>query len=68
MLDYRYENIRVSYIMPGSVETAFGSGAAAHASWKIAPEDVAEMVTGLLRMPERTLVSRVEMRPLKPMK
>src|SRR5882724_1803147 len=67
MLDYRYENIRVSYIMPGSVDTAFGSGAA-HAGWKIAPEDVAEVVTGLLRMPERTLVSRVEMRPLKPMK
>ena len=68
MLDYRYENIRVSYIMPGSVDTAFGSGAAAHAGWKIAPEDVAEVVTDLLRMPERTLVSRVEMRPLKPMK
>ena len=68
MLDYRYENIRVSYIMPGSVDTAFGSGAAARAGWKIAPEDVAEVVTGLLRMPERTLVSRVEMRPLKPMK
>lgn len=68
MLDYRYENVRVSYIMPGSVDTAFASGAAAHAGWKIAPEDVAEVVTGLLRMPERTLVSRVEMRPLKPMK
>jgi NADP-dependent 3-hydroxy acid dehydrogenase YdfG len=53
--------------MPGSVDTAFGSGAA-HTGWKIAPEDVAEVVTGLLRMPERTLVSRVEMRPLKPMK
>ena len=68
MLDYRYENVKVSYIMPGSVDTAFGSGAAAHAGWKIAPEDVAEVVMGLLRMPERTLVSRVEMRPLKPMK
>jgi 3-oxoacyl-[acyl-carrier protein] reductase len=68
MLDYRYENVKVSYIMPGSVDTAFGAGAAAHAGWKIAPEDVAEVVAGLLRMPERTLVSRVEMRPLKPMK
>jgi len=68
MLDYRYENIRVSYIMPGSVDTKFGSGAGANADWKIAPEDVAEVVTGLLRMPERTLVSRVEMRPLKPKK
>jgi 3-oxoacyl-[acyl-carrier protein] reductase len=69
MLDYRYENVKVSYIMPGSVNTEFGSGPAAQAgSWKIAPEDVAEIVMGLLRMPERTLVSRVEVRPLKPMK
>jgi NAD(P)-dependent dehydrogenase (short-subunit alcohol dehydrogenase family) len=68
MLDYRYENVKVSYIMPGSVDTKFGPGDEAHAGWKIAPEDVAEVVTSLLRMPERTLVSRVEMRPLKPMK
>jgi len=69
MLDYRYENIRVSYIMPGSVDTEFGpGGAATDADWKISPEDVAEVVVNLLRMPERTLVSRVEMRPLKPKK
>jgi 3-oxoacyl-[acyl-carrier protein] reductase len=68
MLDYRYENVRVSYIMPGSVDTEFASGAAGHADWKIAPADVAEVVAGLLRIPERTLVSRVEMRPLKPKK
>jgi 3-oxoacyl-[acyl-carrier protein] reductase len=68
MLDHRYDNVRVSYIMPGSVDTEFTSGAGEHAKWKIAPADVAEVVTGLLRMPERTLVSRVEMRPLKPPK
>jgi len=68
MLDHRYENVRVSYIMPGSVDTKFGTGSAAHADWKIAPADVAEVVLSLLRMPERTLVSRVEMRPLKPRK
>jgi 3-oxoacyl-[acyl-carrier protein] reductase len=67
MLDHRYDDVRVSYIMPGSVDTEFGS-AAAHADWKIAPEDVAEVVVSLLRMPPRTLVSRVEMRPLKPRK
>src|SRR3984893_7390631 len=26
MLDHRYENVRVSYVMPGSVDTKFGSG------------------------------------------
>jgi NAD(P)-dependent dehydrogenase (short-subunit alcohol dehydrogenase family) len=67
MQDLRYENIRVSYIMPGSVDTDFSPGSG-RAEWKIAPEDVAEVVLSLLRMPERTLVSRVEMRPSKPKK
>jgi NADP-dependent 3-hydroxy acid dehydrogenase YdfG len=57
----------VSYIMPGSVDTEFGSFSAP-ADWKIAPQDVAQVVLALLRMPERTLVSRVEMRPSKPRK
>ncbi len=68
MVDHRYDNVRVSYIMPGSVDTEFGSGGGAGADWKIAPADVAEVVVNLLRMPQRTLVSRVEMRPLKPKK
>ena len=68
MLDHRYDNVRVSYIMPGSVDTEFGSGKAGEAEWKIAPSDVAEVVSALLRLPERTLVSRIEMRPLKPRK
>ena len=66
MMDYRQEGVRVSYIMPGSVATEFGSSG--RAAWKIAPEDVAEVVVTLLRMPERTTVSRVEMRPSKPPK
>jgi 3-oxoacyl-[acyl-carrier protein] reductase len=66
MLDHRYDNIRVSYIMPGSVSTDFGFGGGA--DWKIAPEDIASIVMALLRMPERTLVSRVEVRPAKPKK
>ncbi|HZQ54274.1 MAG TPA: SDR family oxidoreductase [Bryobacteraceae bacterium] len=69
MLDHRSDNVRVSYIMPGSVDTAFGGERGAqHASWKIAPEDIAEIVLGILRMPERTLISRVEVRPSRPQK
>jgi 3-oxoacyl-[acyl-carrier protein] reductase len=37
-------------------------------SWKIAPEDVADVVEMVLRMPARTMVSRVEMRPSRPRK
>jgi len=66
MLDHRHDNVRVSHIMPGSVDTAFSSGGSAKADWKIAPEDIGEIVLMLLRMPERTLVSRVEVRPAKP--
>ena len=67
MQDLRYQNIRVSYVMPGSVDTGFSSDSAP-TDWKIAPEDVAEVVLNLLRMPNRTLVSRVEIRPSKPKK
>jgi 3-oxoacyl-[acyl-carrier protein] reductase len=67
MLDHRKDNIRVTYVMPGSVDTGF-SPRSASASWKIAPEDVAQVVMDVLAMPERTLISRVEMRPAKPEK
>ena len=66
MLDHRQEGVRVSYVMPGSVATDFGSGSSAN--WKIAPEDIASIVMTLLRTPERTLISRVEVRPAKPPK
>jgi NADP-dependent 3-hydroxy acid dehydrogenase YdfG len=34
----------------------------------IAPEDVAEAVALVLGMPARTMISRVEMRPSRPLK
>ena len=68
MLDHRNDNVRVSYIMPGSVATEFGSGAGSQAAWKIAPQDIADIVIMLLRMPDRTLISRVEVRPSRPPK
>ncbi len=69
MLDHRHDRIRVTTIMPGSVDTDFSPRSAGGPSeWKIAPGDVAEMVIAVLAMPERTLVSRVEMRPSRPPK
>jgi 3-oxoacyl-[acyl-carrier protein] reductase len=71
MLDHRNDNIRVCSILPGSVATEFGADAglrAADTSWMIASEDVAETVLTVLRMPARTMISRVEMRPSRPKK
>ncbi len=66
MQDLRYDGIRVSCIMPGSVATEFGGVAASGRDWKILPEDVARIVTDLLAFPARTLPSRVEVRPSRP--
>lgn len=69
MLDHRNDGIRVSAILPGSVDTHFGGQPGGQRSdWKIAPEDIAAIVLDVLRMPERTLISRVEVRPSRPQK
>ena len=69
MQEVRYDNIRVSYVMPGSVATEFAGGDEAKgADWKTAPEDVADVVRDLLQQNPRSLASRVELRPSKPRK
>ena len=69
MLDHRFDNVGVSYIMPGSVATEFsGQESKSKTDWKIAPEDIAQIVLDILRMPERTLISRIEVRPSRPQK
>lgn len=67
MLDVRHYGIRVSCIMPGSVDTDFsGVSARGPAAWKLQGEDIAEMVMDLLAFHSRALPSRVEMRPSQP--
>jgi 3-oxoacyl-[acyl-carrier protein] reductase len=66
MQEVRYDGIRVSYLMPGSVATAFGRGSEAKAGWALQPADVAAIVIDLLRSPAHALYSRVEMRPSQP--
>jgi NAD(P)-dependent dehydrogenase (short-subunit alcohol dehydrogenase family) len=72
MQEVRYDGIRVSYIMPGSVDTGFGGpnapSATSASTWKIAADDVAAVVLDLLDTPARTLPSRIEMRPSQPKK
>ena|SRR5688572_20431322 len=67
MQEVRHDNIRVSYILPGSVATGFASrGDQGRADWKLAPADVAQVVVDLLSYPARSLPSRVELRPSRP--
>jgi 3-oxoacyl-[acyl-carrier protein] reductase len=67
MLDLRKEGIKVSTIMPGSVATYFGGHIPNDKdAWKIQPEDIGQIVSDLIKMPARTLPSKIEVRPTMP--
>jgi NAD(P)-dependent dehydrogenase (short-subunit alcohol dehydrogenase family) len=66
MQEVRYDGIRVSYIMPGSVSTEFMGRGTAKGDWATTSEDVAQVVLDLLAMPSRSLPSRIELRPSQP--
>lgn len=68
MQDVRYDGIRVSYIMPGSVDTDFAAapGSKPRESWKLTGEDIAKAVVDLYKFPRSALASRIEMRPSQP--
>jgi len=69
MQDVRYDDIRVSYVCPGSVASEFaGNAPDAGAEWKLAPEDIAEVVVDLLHFNPRALPSCIEIRPSRPPK
>jgi 3-oxoacyl-[acyl-carrier protein] reductase len=69
MQEVRHDGIKVSYIMPGSVNTEFGGDTTSDKnSWQLQPADVARVVIDLLNHDERSLPSRVEIRPSKPPK
>ena len=66
MQEVRQDNIRVSYVLPGSVATDFAfRGERGNADWKLTPDDVAQVVMDLVAYPVRSLPSRVELRPAK---
>lgn len=67
MLDLRKYGIKTTTIMPGSVATEFNQHVPGpEDAWKIQPEDIGQMVVDLLKMPERTLPSKIEVRPSFP--
>lgn len=71
MLDLRSHGVRVTTILPGTVDTDFSGPRSKRRSdsdseWKLQPEDVARAVMDLLRYPPRALPSRLELRPTRP--
>ncbi len=67
MQEIRADNIKVSLICPGSVNTYFGGDEPDDEKlWQLQPGDIAQVVLNLLMMDERALPSKIEIRPSKP--
>ena len=69
MLDVRYDDVRVSLVMPGSVNTRFRDHEQhTGRTWKLEADDCAAAVMQTLSYPKEAHVSRIEMRPSQPKK
>lgn len=69
MQEVRQDEIKVSYICPGSVNTEFGGDEPSdEKAWQLQSEDIAQTVLNLLKMKPNALPSKVEIRPSKPPK
>ena len=68
MLEVREFNIRVAAICPGSVDTEFFNGSSMNPNRDkiLKPEDIAETVLLILKLPVRALISEVDIRPTNP--
>ena len=67
MQEVRHDDIKVSYICPGSVNTWFGGDSPSDdKAWQLQPADIAQTVIDLLEMDGRALPSKIEIRPSKP--
>lgn len=67
MLDVRHDGVRVSIVMPGSVNTPFNDHETSpERGWKLEADDCALAVMQLLEFPKEAHVSRIEMRPAQP--
>jgi len=68
MLEVRHHNIKVTTICPGTVQTEFGGGDGKNKSWALTADDVAKAVFDVLSSSGGSIVSQVDLRPLRPMK
>ena len=67
MLDVRYDDLRVSIVMPGSVDSYFNDRQQVpERTWRLHVDDCAVAVLQILSYPKEAHVSRIEMRPSQP--
>lgn len=68
MLEERAHGIRVITVCPGSVDTSFSGSApdAKEAERIVAPQDVADAVAAALLLPDRAMMSEIDLRPSNP--
>jgi 3-oxoacyl-[acyl-carrier protein] reductase len=70
MLEERKYGVRVLVVCPGSVDTAFATGrtGSPHSAKKeiVRPEDVAATIIMSIKMPQRAMVSEIDIRPTNP--
>jgi 3-oxoacyl-[acyl-carrier protein] reductase len=69
MLELREYNIRVALVCPGTVATELINGTLMqpkNIEKVLIPEDVADVVWGIIKLPPRALISEVEVRPTNP--
>jgi len=67
--EVRKQGVRVTAVCPGSVVTPFfdkSGGELRNPDGKLRPEDVADTVLAALQLPERALVSELDLRPTNP--
>ncbi len=67
MLEIRHHNIKVSTICPGSVRTEF-SPESTEKTWALTADDVGNAVLDVLQTSDGSLISMVDLRPLRPPK
>ena len=63
--ELRPDGIRVTCVMPGSVETNFGGKepGAEPDTHKMQPQDIAAAIVDILEAPQRTMISEIQLRP-----
>lgn len=67
MFEVRKHNLRVITVCPGSVATAFGGPRADTKSDRVLrAEDVADIIVATLTLPDRAMVSELDIRPTNP--